>query len=77
MSDGVHSRPMYPGAYAPTRFWKVGRGAAFDSGLARPNQLARWAPIRFSLGTPKIACDPSNPATWQRPYQFYQGGLPQ
>jgi hypothetical protein len=32
--------------------------------------LHRWAGLSFSLGTPKIACDPSDPQTWQRPYVF-------
>lgn len=63
------TRPMYEGSYEPTRFW--GRpGAAVDTRLMPVYSVQRWAALPFSLGTPKIACDPSDPSTWQRPYVF-------
>ena len=74
--NGVQTRPIYAGDYTPTRFWKVGRGAAFDSQLSPQYGVARWAPVAFQPVPPKLACDPSDPSTWQRPYQFYQGGTP-
>ena len=32
--------------------------------------VARTPAPMFSLGTPKIAMDPSDPSTWQRTYVF-------
>ena len=44
--------------------------ASWDPQAGPAYGIARTSAPMFSLGTPKIAMDPSDPSTWQRSYVF-------
>lgn len=68
--------PGQPPAYwttVPPGQWEGRSGKASWNPQAGPAySLIRWAPAQFSLGTPHLAMDPTDPSTWQRSYVFPQ-----
>jgi hypothetical protein len=62
--------PTYPTSVAQGQWFGRSGKASWNPQAGPVYNVIRWAPVAFSLGTPKIAADPSDPSTWQRPYVF-------
>lgn len=55
----------------PAGQWMGHSGKASWDPQAGPRyELHTWSGLPVSLAKPKLAMDPSDPSTWQRPYVF-------
>ena len=62
--------PTYPKYPPPGTLMGRSGKASWDWQAGPIYELHTWSMVTFSLGTPKVAMDPSDPTTWQRTYVF-------
>ena len=68
------TRPGFPPTYETSvphgQYMSRSGKASWNPDAGPVNQIARWVPVTFTLGPPKLMMDPSDPSTWQRSYVF-------